>query len=44
MNAGVSEHLYAVSIAMYPAVRSYDDQEFNNMSEESEINNFIIKK
>ena len=28
---------------MYPAIRSYDDQAFNDMSEESE-NNFIVEK
>ena len=32
------------SIAMYPAIRSYDVQAFDNMSEESESNNFIVKK
>ena len=25
-----------ISMAMYPAIRSYDEQAFNNMSEESE--------
>ena len=28
---------------MYPAIRSYDEQAFDNMSEESENNNFIVK-
>ena len=32
-----------LSIAMYPAIHSYE-QAFDNMSEESEKNNFIIKK
>ena len=32
-----------MSIAIYPAIRSYDEQAFDNMSEESE-NNFIVKK
>ena len=32
-----------ISIAMYPAIRSYDEQAFDNMSEESENNNFIIR-
>ena len=30
--------------AMYPAIRSYDEQAFDNMSEESEKDNFIIEK
>ena len=30
---------------MYPAIRGYDEQAFdNNMSEESENNKFIVKK
>ena len=29
---------------MYPAICSYDDQAFDDMSEEIEKNNFIIKK
>ena len=29
---------------MYPAIRSYDKQAFDNMSVESVNNNFIIKK
>ena len=29
---------------MYPAIHSYDEQAFDNMSEESENNNFIVKK
>ena len=29
---------------MYPAICSYDEQAFDNMSEESEKNNFIVKK
>ena len=32
-----------INIAMYPAIRSYE-QAFDNMSEESENNNFIVKK
>ena len=32
-----------ISIAIYPAIRSYDEQAFE-MSEESENNNFIVKK
>ena len=32
-----------ISIAMYPAIRQYDEQTFDDMSEESE-KNFIIKK
>ena len=30
--------------AMYTTIRSDDEQAFDNMSEESEKNNFIIKK
>ena len=38
-------HLPELTFAMYPAIRSYDEQAFDyNMSEESENNNFIIKK
>ena len=33
-----------ISLAMYGAIRSDDEQAFDNMSEESENNNFIIKK
>ena len=33
-----------ISIAMYPAICSYDEQAFDNMTEESENNNFIVKK
>ena len=33
-----------ISIAIYPAIRSYDEQAFDNMSEESEKKNFIVKK
>ena len=33
-----------MSITMYPAIRSYDEQAFDNVSEESENNNFITKK
>ena len=33
-----------ISIAVYPAIRNYDEQAFDNMSEESENNNFIIEK
>ena len=33
-----------ISIAVYPAIRIYDEQAFRNMSEENENNNFIIKK
>ena len=29
---------------MYTAIQSYDEQAFNNMKEESEKKNFIIKK
>ena len=29
---------------MYPAIHSYDEQAFDNMSEEREKNNFIVKK
>ena len=29
---------------MYPVIRSYDEQSFNNMSEESWKKNFIVKK
>ena len=29
---------------MYPAIRSYDAQAFNNMSEESKKKNVIVKK
>ena len=29
---------------MYPVIRSYDEQAFDNMSEKSEKNNFIMKK
>ena len=29
---------------MYPAICSYDEQAFDNMSEESDYNSFIIKK
>ena len=32
-----------ISIAIYPVICSYDEQAFDNMSEESE-NNFIVKK
>ena len=33
-----------ISIAIYPAIRIYDEQAFDNMSEESEKNNFVIQK
>ena len=33
-----------ISTAIYPAIRSDDEQTFVNMSEESEKRNFIIKK
>ena len=33
-----------INITMYPAIHSYDELAFNNMSEESENNNFIVKK
>ena len=33
-----------MSIAMYPAICSYGEQAFGNMSEECEKNHFIIKK
>ena len=33
-----------ISITMYPAIRSYDEQAFDNMSEESEKKNFIVEK
>ena len=33
-----------ICIAMYPAIRSYDEQTFDNMSEESENNNSIVEK
>jgi len=33
-----------ISIAMYPAIRSSGEQAFDNMSEKSENNNFIVKK
>ena len=33
-----------ISIAIHPAIRSSDEQAFDNMSEESENNNFIVKK
>ena len=29
---------------MYPAIRSYDEQAFDNMSEESGKKNFIVQK
>ena len=29
---------------MYPVIRSYDEQAFDNMSEESGKKNFIVKK
>ena len=29
---------------MYPEIRSYDEQAFDNMSEESGEKNFIVKK
>ena len=32
-----------MSIAMYPAIRSYDEQAFDNMSEESEKNTLSLK-
>ena len=33
-----------INIAMHPAIRSYDEQAFDFLSEESENNNFIVKK
>ena len=36
--------MFISKFAIYPAIRSYDEQEFNNMSEESENNNFVVKK
>ena len=33
-----------ISIAMHPAIRSYDKQAFNIMSEESEEKKIIVKK
>ena len=33
-----------ISIAMYPVIRSYDEQGLDNMSEESVKKNFIVKK
>ena len=37
--------LHAIkSIANYPAIRSYDEQAFDNMSEDGEKKNFIVKK
>ena len=30
--------------SMYGAIRSYDEQAFDNMSEENEKKNFIVKK
>ena len=33
-----------ISIAMYPAISSCDEQVFDNMNEESEKKNFIIRK
>ena len=29
---------------MYPVINRYDDQAFDNMSEESESNTFVVKK
>ena len=29
---------------MYPAIRSYNERAFDNMSEENEKKNFIVKK
>ena len=29
---------------MFPAIRNYDEQAFDNMSEQSEEKNFIVKK
>ena len=29
---------------MYPAIRSYDEQAFDNISEESEQKSFLVKK
>ena len=31
-------------IAIYPAIRSYDEQAFDNISEESGKKNFIVQK
>ena len=33
-----------ISIAIYPAICSYDEQALDSMSEESENNNFIVKE
>ena len=33
-----------ISTVIYPAIHSYDEQAFDNMSEESKKNNFIVKK
>ena len=33
-----------ISTVIYPAIRSYDEQVFDNMSEESEKKNFVVKK
>ena len=33
-----------IGIAIYPEIHRNDEQAFNNMSEESENNNFIVKK
>ena len=34
----------ALTKVMYTAIHSYDEQAFDNMSEESEEKNFIVKK
>ena len=34
----------ALTKAIYPAIRSYDEQAFDNMSEESENNNIIVNR
>ena len=39
-------HLKTIALtkAMCTAICSYDEQAYNNMSEESEKNNFVVKK